>query len=226
MQKPLHPHRYRETMSAAIARLEDIAAGTEPLERLAIEFSGVSQAELSTRRQYLNHIERLIANWIGDGCQAFDAVAFMDELVHSECWPFVLQRDLGDRVTYVHFGQVERMVLKSQEAAFIEGFYFRKILGDEGDALEITFVCNGPVWNELEHGPYGHALRTASQIAICAIPIGSELPEALNETVLHGDDEFKSDSVISLARRVVGNIIAILHKKPDLSAMPYLGPLH
>jgi len=226
MQKSLHPHRYRKTMSAAIARLEDIAISTESSKRLEEEFSGLTQAELSKRRDDLNHIEPLIADWISHGCRALDATASVVDLVASECMPFTLSTAFCVGVTYINFGQSDRMALQSQDTNFVEGFYFREIAGDESDALEITLVCNGPEWNDLELKPYGRALRTASQIAVCAIPNGSTLPHALDIAVFHGDDGFISDDVFPSARRLIGNMIGILQASADRPGTSDLGPLH
>jgi hypothetical protein len=210
MQQTLHPLRYRETMSAALVRIERIAASGASEDRLTSEFADMNPTELSERREHLNHVETLIAKWASDGCRVYDTSPILDDLVHSESAPFVVARSLGETVIYVHLGAVSSLTMDIGNTFWIEGFYLRKSHADNGDVLELTFVCNGNEWKDLELRSFGSAIRCASRVAVCELPVGSLISDALKSSYCHGEDELLVDDGFERARHLASAVISIL----------------
>ena len=150
MQRNLHPHRYRETMSSALRRVEKIAASDAAAANLAVEFNGMSEAELTSRRLSLNHIETLIAKWVDDGCAVYDVDAILGSVIEGNCGVFELEAGLFKGITFVHFGRFEWLQTGAPSDEFVEGLYLQEKQHGVIEILELTFVCGGQAWDGLE----------------------------------------------------------------------------
>ncbi|GAC1043818.1 hypothetical protein [Rhizobium sp. No.120] len=229
MQQKYHPDRYHQAMSAAMSRIESLAAnapadGTAGEKSLAIEFEGMSEAEMGERSSRLDQIERLIAGWAANGHVIFDAEETLNELALSEPAPFDLDAELFvGGIGYIHFGKIKGLQSQSDPRTHVEGTYIRHAELDDVPGYELTFVCNEPGWSTLKDAKYGDAIRTASCVATAFVALDQELPCVPRQNMFRGDPALIADDVLARAFGVAIIALAILsarENKPTVQAVP------
>lgn len=208
MQQKLHPVRYRDTMARALERFEAIARDTARPERLAAEFEGMTPDELASCRDRLNVLEPLIADWAAGGRTVYDAGALPTELLASEPARFRFDGDMVARPLYVHFGHRPHLQLGDGSPDVVEGLYLRR--AGAGAACELTFVCGGSGWDDLDSRPYRDALRYASRMAKLTADLAGVFPDAVSPGDFEGDAALVADGALGRAVSAAGVVLSIL----------------
>ncbi|MGF9564980.1 hypothetical protein AAIH70_15810 [Neorhizobium sp. BT27B] len=218
MTRAYHPYRYQRNLSLATTRIEAVLADNP--DRLAAEFDGLSDADLCSRREILNHVEALIADWKADGSCSFDAELVLDSVRDVEGWVSDISDEIGHTVTYVNFGPASGFSVGTA-GEFIEGMYFREAYCDGKAGLEITFSCDGPSWNSMHTDRYAAVLLTASRTATC---FRTESEGAVAVRWLHGDSALIAEPAIQSAL-AAADIMLTIFSSPAVDPTPLVAAI-
>lgn len=181
-----HPFRYHDGFQGQLARLESFCPGVTtgaqrepPGEFIALEHRAATALDIARYNRRLQHVERLIADWVTDGSDIRFAEVELDLL--ADAVPQFVMPDAPRSTTFVAFEASGALDLQSQPRSWIDGFYVREIASEGKAMAELTFVCAEPGWQTMHLCLYSDAMEIGSRICVAEIPVGepislSELP--------------------------------------------------
>lgn len=170
----------------------------------------MTRRKLLARRGLLNHLEFLIYDWQNDGCISYDVEAALaaDQTSHAKTY-HILSALEGD-IVCMDLGHLVDLSLENSNGGYVEGLYLREAAIDGTAGIEVTIVCGGPRWAQLELLPFGDALRTASRIAIGFVQLDEDFSRALTPGSLEGDRALVNDKALVRAIDLADKMLGVL----------------